>query len=60
MTPKLLKVIGHRGVAGKKNSMTVSLNQVAIVTTVIVALQARAPMLDRDGGDINFTRGSFD
>ena len=32
------------GVAGKENATTVSFDEVAVVTTVIIALQSRAPM----------------
>src|SRR5580700_6094613 len=50
---QLLKRIAQRGVARKKDAAVISLENVAVVTAIGVALLPRAPMFDAERGDVD-------
>jgi hypothetical protein len=55
---QLRKRIAQRGVARKKDAAVISLENVAVVTAIDVALLPRAPMLDAERGDVDLATKS--
>src|SRR6202023_1818068 len=54
---QLRKRIAQRGVARKKDATVISLENVAVVTAIGVALLPRAPMFDAERGDVDLAGG---
>ena len=50
---QLRKQIAQRGVAAEKDPAVISLENVAVVTAIDVALLPRAPMFDAERGDVD-------
>ena len=55
---QLRKRIAQRGVARKNDATVISLENVAVVTAIDVALLPRAPMFDAERGDVDLAGGS--
>src|SRR5207244_7898712 len=53
-------LIGHRGIASKNNSASLAFDQVAVVSTISVALHSCAPMFYAESDDVGFARRSQD
>lgn len=59
MSPHFNKSIRKRGISGEQNAPPISFDEVSVVTAIIVVLHSRAPMLDRQGRDLDATDASL-
>lgn len=51
MASQFFEVVGERGIAGEKDPMFISFDQVTVVPAMIVGLHTRTPVLHADRGD---------
>ena len=54
------KTVRQCGVPSKKNAPSISVQEIAVVTTVSIALLPRAPVFHAQSDDINFASGSLE